>query len=170
MQTYGSVYEELHYFRNKLNSAPDTIYELLVQNKNTANYDDKWILFNVRHTAYHMFNTEMSPEGECNLKFVSSNNSGNMFEAVYNYDGVLLTAENDPINCGTFNYCSDQKDKSLHQALDVKPYKQYGNVKGYPYPGDDEKEHNKKRYNNNYLAQNNRQYFESQDAFILEQE
>lgn len=115
-----------------------------------------------------MFDSEMAPEGECNLKFVSSNNSGNMFEAVYNYDGELLTAENDPINCGTFNYCSDQIDSDLHQILDVKPYKQYGNVKGHPYAGNDAKKANKSKYNNNYLAKGNRIYYESLDAFVIE--
>ena len=38
---------------------------------------------------------------------------------------------------GTFNYCSDQADSKLHQTLDVKPYKEYGNTPdpSSKYPG-----------------------------------
>lgn len=165
VQKYGNIDEELHYFRNKINRAPDTIYKLLIESKKAETDDDKWVLFDYEHTLYHMFDTYMSPDGVFNLKFVSSKNSGNMFEAVYNYDGVLLTAENDPVNCGTFNYCSDQIDKQLHKILDVNPYKDYGNVKGYPYPGKDETDEIIKNYKKNTLAKEHRAYYESQNAF-----
>ena len=75
-------------------------------------------------TRYHMFGTD----GEYNLKFVSSDNSGNMYEAVYNKNGILLTEENDPENMGTYNYCSDEINNDLHQKLDVDTYKKWGNT------------------------------------------
>ena len=34
IQTYGNIDEKLHYFRNKLNRAPETIYKLLIESKN----------------------------------------------------------------------------------------------------------------------------------------
>ena len=57
--------------------------------------------------------------GEFNLNFSSSKNTGYIYEAVYNKDGVLLTEDNSPINVGTYNYCSDQADKALHQIFDI---------------------------------------------------
>ena len=56
------------------------------------------------------------------------------------YKGILLTENNSPINMGTYNYCSDQKDSKLHQLLDVIPYKVLGNTpdESSKYPGDDE--------------------------------
>ncbi|GHV48673.1 hypothetical protein FACS189499_08580 [Clostridia bacterium] len=44
--------------------------------------------------------------GEYNLKFVSLDGK---YEAVYNKNGVLLKAENDPINMGTYKYTPDIK-------------------------------------------------------------
>lgn len=43
------------------------------------------------------------------------------YEAVYNYDGILLDEDNDPVNMGTYNY-ADPSDKLNHGLLDVKPY------------------------------------------------
>ena len=96
--------------------------------------------------------------GEFNLKFGSSKNTGYIYEAVYNKDGVLLTEDNSPINIGTYHYCSDQADKSLHQKLDVKPYKAYCNTpdESSKYPGDTAKEQNGDRFNANASAQNHR--------------
>ena len=65
---------------------------------------------------------------------------------------------------GTFNYCSDQADSKLHQTLDVKPYKEYGNTPdpSSKYPGNDAKEENERKYNNNTSAQNNRLKYEKE--------
>ena len=74
------------------------------------------------------------------------------------YKGILLTENNSPINMGTYNYCSDQKDSKLHQLLDVIPYKVLGNTpdESSKYPGDDEKDDNKDRYDGNSDAQDYR--------------
>ena len=136
VQTYGTVDKELHYFRIKLNRAPETL-EDMISLINSSEKDDKWTLYSMKNTRYHMFGTD----GEFNLKFGSSKNTGYIYEAVYNKDRVLLTEDNSAINMGTYNYCSDQADSSLHQKLDVKPYKKYGNTsdKSSKYPGDKEK-------------------------------
>lgn len=108
----------------------------------------------MKNTRYHMSGTD----GEYNLKFGSSKNTGYIYEAVYNKDGILLTENNSPINMGTYNYCSDQADKALYQKLDVKPYKEYGNTSDEisKYPGDEAKEENGDRFNANVSAKNHR--------------
>jgi len=84
------------------------------------------------------------------LKFVSSQSTNNMFEGVYNFDGILLTAENDPVNCGTYNYCSDQINSELHQKFDIDTYFKWGNVKGLFYGNStDERDYNGNKYKNN---------------------
>ena len=74
------------------------------------------------------------------------------------YKGILLTENNSPVNMGTYNYCSDQKDSKLHQLLDVIPYKVFGNTpdESSKYPGDDAKDDNKDRYDGNSDAQDYR--------------
>ncbi len=164
VQEYNKVDEELHYFRNKLNRAPATLDEMINLINSTTDDDDKWILFSLDHTLYHMFGTD----GEYNLKFVSSTNSGNTFEAVYNIDGVLLTEKNDPSNMGTYNYCSDQISIGKHQTLDVKPYKLYGNVSGVLYPGDEAKDENRQKYDRNDDAKTYREYYETLENILME--
>ena len=153
VQAYVEVDKTLHYFRLKLNRAPKTL-EDMISLINSSEENDKWTLYSMKNTRYHMFGTN----GEFNLKFGSSKNTGYIYEAVYNKDGVLLTEDNSPINVGTYNYCSDQADKSLHQKLDVKPYKAYGNTpdESSKYPGDTAKEQNGDRFNANASAQNHR--------------
>ena len=173
VQTYGKVDEELHYFRLKLNRAPATLEEMMKISMNLDN-DSKWVLFSPEKTAYHMYDTKIVENekerilrGEYNLKFVSSKNTNNMYEAVYNEDGILLTIENDPTNCATYNYCSDEISGSLHQKLDVKPYKKYGNISGYPYKGDQTKKANISKFYNNSDAQKNRKKYVDSKNFII---
>lgn len=118
---YGSVYEELHFFRNKLNRAPKTLDEMIVANK-TLVLEKKWRLLPVGQSIYHMY----GKDGEYNLKFVSADG---LFEGVYDKAGNLLTESNDPINMGTYNYC-DPANIIQHGLLDVWPYKTWGNVPG----------------------------------------
>ena len=74
------------------------------------------------------------------------------------YKGILLTENNSPINMGTYNYCSDQKDSKLHQLLDVIPYKVLGNTpdESSKYPGEDAKAQNGNNFKENIDAQNHR--------------
>ena len=97
-------------------------------------------------------------DGEYNLKFGSSKNTDYCYEAVYNKDGILLTENNSPINMGTYNYCSDQKDSKLHQLFDVIPYKVLGNTpdESSKYPGDKAKNDNGKIFDGNVDARNHR--------------
>lgn len=124
---YGSVYEELHFFRNKLNRAPKTLDEMIITNKSLAS-EKKWRLLPVSQSVYHMY----GKNGEYNLKFVSADG---LFEGVYNKAGDLLTESNDPINMGTYNY-SDPADIIHHGLYDVLPYESWGNVPGVLKPGD----------------------------------
>lgn len=110
--------KELHYFRNKLNRVPKTLDELM-------NESEKWDLLDPGGAIYHMYDTEACYDesndvykGEYNLKFVSKDGK---YEAVYNYDGVLLDENNDPVNMGTYNYASPN-DWLDHFNLDIKPY------------------------------------------------
>ena len=105
-------------------------------------------------------------DGEYNLKFGSSKNTDYCYEAVYNKDGILLTENNSPINMGTYNYCSDQKDSKLHQLLDVIPYKVLGNTpdESSKYPGDDEKWKNGDNFDKNVEAKKHRAEIEEMIA------
>ena len=109
---------ELHYFRNKLNRVPETLEELM-------NESEKWDLLKPSDAQYHMYDTSACYDenantfkGEYNLKFVSKDGK---YEAVYNYNGVLLNENNDPVNMGTYNYASPN-NKLKHAYLDVMPY------------------------------------------------
>ena len=123
---YGTVDEELHYFRLKLNRAPATLEEMkkIIKNDNTS-----WVLCTIWETRYHM----TGKNGEYNLKFVSSNSTNNIYEAVYNKDGILLNEKNCPENMGTYNYAGTKTNNSLHHAFDVDTYFMYGNIKGIKY-------------------------------------
>lgn len=117
---YGTVTQEIHYFRNKLNRAPATLDDLLDEK-------DDWELLEVGDSLYHMYNEY----GEYNVKFISKDGH---YEAVYNKNGILLSENNDPDNMGTFNYKSPSVSKVLHGLLDVEPYYLWGNVEGGTIP------------------------------------
>ena len=155
------ITEDMHYFRIKLNRAPATLDEM-INEINSSDTDDKWTLYPMQNTRYHMF----GEDGEYNLKFGSSKNSDYCYEAVYNKDGILLTENNSPINMGTYNYCSDQKDSKLHQLLDVIPYKVLGNTpdESSKYPGEDAKAQNGNNFKENIDAQNHRAEIEEMIA------
>ena len=151
----------MHYFRIKLNRAPATLDEM-INEINSSDTDDKWTLYPMKNTRYHMF----GEDGEYNLKFGSSKNTDYCYEAVYNKDGILLTENNSPINMGTYNYCSDQKDSKLHQLFDVIPYKVLGNTpdESSKYPGEDAKAQNGNNFKENIDAQKNRAEIEEMIA------
>ena len=122
------INKELHYFRLKLNRAPNTLDDLLKEKEN-------WTLLVVKDSIFHMYNTEACTDekgvekGEFNLKFVSKDGK---FEAVYNYNNMLLDdresneAEGhlyDPKNMGTYNYANpDWPSKIIHGFYDVMPF------------------------------------------------
>ena len=116
---FYAVWEEAHYFRNKLNRAPATLDKMIELNRNLSS-DKKWKLMDIDGSAYHMY----GDEGEYNLKFVSYDG---IFEAVYNKKGELLTEHNDPKNMGTYNYVSSD-DWIGHGIYDVIPYMLFGNT------------------------------------------
>ena len=108
--------KEEHYFRNYLNRAPLNL-ETMLNNYSSS----QWILMDPTKAAYHMY----GDNGEFNIKFISTDGH---FEAVYNRDGILLTADNDPINMGTYNYADPNKNPIKHLEYDVNPYDQWGNI------------------------------------------
>ncbi|MDE7360316.1 MAG: cellulose binding domain-containing protein [Oscillospiraceae bacterium] len=112
----GEINKEKHYTRNKLNRAPLTLKEMLMER-------GKWTLCDLSSSLYHMDGVN----GEYNLKFMSSCGK---YEAVYNRNGELLTEINDPVNMGTYNYVDFNTDFWGHKKYDVDPYKKYGNVNG----------------------------------------
>ncbi len=71
----------------------------------------------ISESLFHLY----GEDGAFNTKFISNEGEGK-YEAVYNKRGMLLTEENDPINMGTYNYCSHTVDKQMHQSLDVIPF------------------------------------------------
>ena len=73
--------------------------------------------------------------GAYNIKFISSNNTDNIYEAVYDKDGQLITeADNNGQNMGTYNYASSSKDSGTHTKYDVDTYKDWGNTPLDPPP------------------------------------
>jgi len=114
--------EDLHYFRVKLNRAPESLDDMMKidERKN-------WTLLEPSMSIYHMFNTkacydekEGKYKGEYNLKFVSHDGK---YEAVYNYAGVLLDENNDPVNMGTYNYSDPNATLAVgHVIVDLFPY------------------------------------------------
>ena len=133
------VDQELHYFRNKLNRAPETLNELIEEH-------EKWELLPPRKSMYHMYDTiacydeiDGTYKGEFNLKFVSEDGK---YEAVYNYKGELLDENNDPTNMGTYNFGSPNDNPTAHIILDVLPYSDepwysiLGTIDDIKYDGD----------------------------------
>lgn len=116
---YGTVTEDMHYFRLELNRAPATRDELLVEK-------EKWKLLPIKESKYHMY----GEDGLFNTKFISAGEG--KYEGVYDKNGLLLTEDNDPVNMGTYNYCSTTVSYIMHGLLDLFPYYRWGNVKGCP--------------------------------------
>lgn len=111
---------EIHYFRNRLNRAPETLNGLLKENAEYYRKHgiNKWKMMDAWASSYHMFNTRAcNNEGVFNLKFVSENG---LYEAVYDKMGYSLN-ETDPINMGTYNY-GDPSNMLDHMYMDVFPY------------------------------------------------
>ncbi len=104
---------KLHYFRNKLNRAPTTLNELMLE-------ADKWILCDIEDSLFHM----NGKDGFYNVKFISTCGK---YEAVYNKAGELLTEDNDAVNMGTYNYVSAESNSGGHGLYDVWPYTFLGN-------------------------------------------
>ena len=93
--------------------------------------DDKWIMCCPYKGRFHMF----GETGAYNIKFISSNNTDNIYEAVYDKDGNLITENDDNgKNMGTYNYASSSKDAGTHNEFDVKTYKNWGNTPLDPPP------------------------------------
>ena len=113
---------EEHYFRNKLNYAPENI-DIMIETVRLHN-ELGWRLMNPEESALHMW----GENGEFNLKFVSANG---IFEAVYNFEGNLLTEESDAINMGTYNYANPSKSIENHILYDVMPYFEFGNASSF---------------------------------------
>ena len=65
VETYGSIYEELHYFRMKLNRTPESFAEL-VNNK------ENWRIYTKDNTRYHENNCRLSEEAFNNSKISDS--------------------------------------------------------------------------------------------------
>lgn len=120
VEKIGTVDKEMHYFRNELNRAPETLEELIRINY-TLPADKKWAIMPVKGSLFHMQGTD----GFFNLKFVSGDG---YHEAVYNMEGSLLTADNDAINMGTYNYFPATIDSAAHTNYDVNPYFEHGNI------------------------------------------
>lgn len=122
------INKELHYFRLKLNRAPNTLDDLLKEKEN-------WTLLKMEDSVFHMYDSEACTDennkgkGRYNLKFVSKDGK---FEAVYNYNNMLLDDREsneseghlyDPKNMGTYNYASPNwPSKIMHGFYDVVPF------------------------------------------------
>jgi len=123
----GYVDMQAHYFRNKLNRAPNTLEELLHQNESMP-IERRWKLVSLKGSLFHL----QGPDGIYNLKFESPDK---FCEAVYNRRGILLTEKNDPVNMGTFNYAAGIHQKNAHNKYDVNPYLKWGNDPRSPQKG-----------------------------------
>jgi hypothetical protein len=87
------ISEREHYFRNNFWRAPATLNDMVYTIMETENSPFSWRLSTWQDTAFHTY----GEDGAYNLKFISQDGH---FEAVYNKNGVLLTADNDPLNMG----------------------------------------------------------------------
>lgn len=90
---YGSIYEELHYFRMKLNRTPESFVELYT-NKND------WYIYTKEHTAYHMNNGffESSDESAYPSYSTYSNEYNMKFVDKYGMNEVVVTPKIDVSN------------------------------------------------------------------------
>lgn len=133
-----------HYFRNRLNYAPETLERMFDEIRNPSGI--RWQLLSSEQSALHMW----GEDGEYNVKFVSADG---IFEAVYSKDGALLTDENDPVNMGTYNYADPLTNKEKHTMYDVTPYLDYGNVSLADIEAIDDQPYPLEKYNANRDAQ-----------------
>ena len=120
-----SITERMHFFRNTLNSysgAPANLPDMI-----ELAARGEWHLFSAK---FHRFNYG-DVNGALNVKFLSADGR---FEAVYNTGtGKIVT---DPANMGTYNYAPGSVNPIkfyLHDKYDKKPWKEWGNVKGFSY-------------------------------------
>lgn len=113
--------KEQHYFRNEFSRAPATLDEMVKTVTEDTNNPFQWKLLTPSNTLFHM----MGPDGEYNLKFLSKDGH---YEAVYNKQGELLTAQTGPLNMGTFNYASPVTTLRKHAKYDVATYTRWNNV------------------------------------------
>lgn len=73
-----------------------------------------------------------------------------MFASSYSDGAITVNSNNFCVNCGTYNYCSDQINSELHQKFDIDTYFKWGNVKGLFYGNStDERDSNERYYNKN---------------------
>ncbi|WP_027399779.1 RHS repeat-associated core domain-containing protein [Anaerovorax odorimutans] len=126
-------FKEIHYFRNKLNWAPENLSDMI-----KLSQKKEWTLLPVDASIYHMYGTN----GEYNLKFVSKNGH---FEGVYS--SLTKKLVTDPINMGTYNYAYPYSLN--HFTYDVNPWKEFGNVYGILVPSED----TKAKFDDNKYAQ-----------------
>lgn len=139
----GGVYSrDEHYFRNNFSRAPATLEEMVQCITQTPNTVFGWRLMPPKSTYLHM----QGENGEYNLKFLSADG---IFEAVYNKDGMLLTAETGPDAMGTFNYADSVTRAHLHSVYDVMPYFTWGNVLFEGAPSRDILSNMRNKYNKN---------------------
>ncbi len=120
-----SITERMHFFRNTLNSYSGAPANLLDMIDLTAR--GEWQLFSA---TFHRFNYG-SINGALNIKVLTADGR---FEAVYNTEtGKIVT---DPANIGTYNYAPGSINPVkfyLHNKYDKKPWKKWGNTKGFSY-------------------------------------
>ncbi|XEC96616.1 hypothetical protein AB6A23_08770 [Paenibacillus tarimensis] len=121
----NSITEEMHFFRNTLNTfsgAPVRLDPMI-----TLAAEGKWKLFSAK---YHRFNYE-GVNGALNVKFISIDGR---FEAVYNTGTGEIVS--DPVNMGTYNYAPgsiNPIEYYKHYTFDKVPWKKWGNVNGVSY-------------------------------------
>ncbi|MHB9293083.1 hypothetical protein Holit_02202 [Hollandina sp. SP2] len=118
----GTISKDEHYFRNHFWRAPANLNAMVYIITETDNAPFDWRLSAWQETAFHTY----GEDGAYNLKFISGDGH---FEAVYNKDGELLTADNDPLNMGTFNYGDYQTENMKHLKYDVWPYFEWNNTR-----------------------------------------
>jgi hypothetical protein len=118
----GNITKSEHYFRNRFFRAPATLDDMVRVITETDNALFIWRLSTWQDTAFHTY----GEDGAYNLKFISSDGH---FEAVYDKAGTLLTADNDPLNMGTFNYGDYQTENIKHLKYDVWPYFKWNNTR-----------------------------------------
>lgn len=120
-----SIRERMHYFRNTLNSYSGSPIKLEEMIDLAAR--GEWYLFSAK---FHRFYYE-DINGALDVKFLSADGR---FEAVYNTGtGKIVT---DPANMGTYNYAPGSINPIkffYHDKYDKKPWKKWGNVKGFSY-------------------------------------
>lgn len=141
-----SITERMHFFRNTLNSYGDAPTKLIDMIDLAAR--DKWELFSAK---FHRYNYG-GINGALNVKFISADGR---FEAVYNTGtGEIIF---DAPNMGTYNYAPGSVNPIeyyMHNKYDKKPWKEWGNIKGFSYGdiislesehGSEEAENNEKK-------------------------